>query len=209
MSEGLTLLCATGNAHKLREFSEAAGPEVAIEGVGAKDCPETGATFAENAAQKALCYSASVNPSRWRDSGTYLFADDSGIEADALDGAPGIFSARYAGAEATDAANNAKLLDDLAGLPQEQRTGRFVCAIALVRGDAVVARFEAAAEGRILSTARGEGGFGYDPLFYYPPLDCGFAELTPVQKWQVSHRGQAFRKMLAWLQDEIRGGKSL
>jgi len=187
------LWCATGNRHKLQEFQRAAGERITIRACGRVECPETGATFEENAVQKALCYAEAGDPGR------LVFADDSGIVVDALDGAPGIYSARFAGEDVTDQANNRLLVEKLRGVPEALRTGRFVCVIALVRGGEVLGTFEGTAEGRILEEEVGGGGFGYDPLFYFPPTGCAFAELTPEQKWRHSHRGEAFRAMLAWL----------
>jgi XTP/dITP diphosphohydrolase len=197
----LKLFCATSNAGKLREFRLAAGASIAIEGLPAADCPEDGDTFEQNAAAKALCYSraAAVNPALAGERPLYVFADDSGIEVDALDGAPGIYSARFAGPDATDASNNELLLARLRGVPTEQRRARFVCAIALTRDGELLETFRGTAEGRILETRAGAGGFGYDPLFFYPPLSCSFGELAAELKWQHSHRGKAFRQMLEWI----------
>ena len=188
----MSLYCATGNAGKLREFRTIAGP-VEIELVpGFRDldaCPETGSTFEENAIQKAAWYGPHAPG--------LLFADDSGLEVDALGGAPGVRSARFAGEGAGDAANNRLLLEKLRGAAD--RTARFVCAIALVRGSQVLATFRGAVEGRIIDEPRGEHGFGYDPLFYYPPFGCTFGEADDERKSAVSHRGQALRSMLASL----------
>jgi XTP/dITP diphosphohydrolase len=188
----VSLYCATGNAGKLREFRTIAGP-VEIELVpGFRDldaCPETGSTFEENAIQKAAWYGPHAPG--------LLFADDSGLEVDALGGAPGVRSARFAGEGAGDAANNRLLLEKLRG--SGDRTARFVCAIALVRGSQVLATFRGAVEGRIIDEPRGEHGFGYDPLFYYPPFGCTFGEADDERKSAVSHRGQALRSMLASL----------
>jgi len=190
----VTLYCATGNKGKLREFQQAAGPEVEIRAYGPLDCPETGSTFEENAVQKALCYAKALGGSE------LLFCDDSGLDVDALDGAPGIYSARFAGPGATDEANNALLLEKLRGVPRQKRTARYVCVIALVRGDEVLQTFRATAEGVIQDDAAGSGGFGYDPYFRFPPLECTFAELSAEEKWRHSHRGKAFRAMLGWLE---------
>lgn len=189
----LELWCATGNRHKLAEFQRAAGHGIQIEACGSLECPETGDTFEANAVQKALCYAKAGPADR------LVFADDSGIVVDALNGAPGIYSARFAGDEATDDANNRLLVEKLEGVPEEHRTGRFVCLIALVRGEETLATFAGTAEGRILEAEVGAGGFGYDPLFYFPPTGCAFAELSPERKWAHSHRGKAFRAMLDWL----------
>ena len=152
-------------------------------------CIEDGATFQENAVRKARHYAGHANG--------LLFADDSGLAVDALGGAPGVYSARFAGPAATDEANNRLLLEKLAGV--ENRNARFVCAIALVEGDGVRGVYHGAVEGMILEQPRGADGFGYDPLFYCPALGCSFGEATVKQKLAVSHRGQALRAMLASL----------
>lgn len=190
----IRLYCATGNAGKLREFREAAdNVRVAIELLpGFQQLPaavEDGATFEENAIKKALHYG--------RHADGLVFADDSGLAVDALGGAPGVYSARFSGEQATDASNNKLLLERLRG--ESNRTARFVCAIALVQGERVVGVFHGSAEGVVLDEARGTGGFGYDPLFYCPAFGCTFAEATGEQKFSLSHRGQAFRAMLASL----------
>ncbi|MGO9257601.1 MAG: RdgB/HAM1 family non-canonical purine NTP pyrophosphatase [Bryobacteraceae bacterium] len=187
----MRLYCATGNAGKLREFRLVAGhAPVEIEllpGYRAiPPCAEDGATFEENAIRKALHYG--------RHADSPLFADDSGLEVDALGGAPGVYSARFSGPNATDASNNRLLLEKLRGL--EDRSARFVCAIALVEGERLLGVYHGAVEGRILEAPRGAGGFGYDPLFYYPPFDCTFGEAGEEQKFAVSHRGQALRALL-------------
>ena len=189
----IELYCATGNKGKLREFQRASGGEFEIKPYGPLPCPETGDTFEANAIQKALCYSKALGTE------ALLFADDSGIEVDALDRAPGVHSARFAGEDATDDKNNALLLRKLEGVLDTERTGRFVCVIALVRGSEVLGTFRETAEGLILKDLAGEGGFGYDPLFYFPATGCTFASLGPEQKWQHSHRGKAFRAMVDWL----------
>ncbi len=190
----LELVCATSNRHKLAEFQLAAGERILLRGCGPLDCPETGDTFEANALQKALCYAA-VNEAEW------LFADDSGLVVDSLGGAPGIHSARYAGVEASDLANNRLLLKNLAGVPQGRRTARFVCSIALLRNGSPAATFRGEAEGRVLRRHSGSGGFGYDPLFHYPPLGRSFGRLSPAVKWGHSHRGKAFRALLAWIRE--------
>lgn len=190
----IRLYCATGNAGKLREFRMAAasGP-VEIELLpGYRElppCTEDGATFQENAVRKARHYAGHANG--------LLFADDSGLEVDALGGAPGVYSARFAGPAATDEANNRLLLEKLRGI--EHRNARFVCAIALVEGGRVRGVYHGTVEGMILEQPRGAGGFGYDPLFYCPASGCTFGEATAEQKWALSHRGQALRAMLASL----------
>ncbi|MEO8369407.1 MAG: RdgB/HAM1 family non-canonical purine NTP pyrophosphatase [Candidatus Solibacter sp.] len=188
------LYCATGNAGKLGEFRLAADlSRIEIDHVpNFKQLPEAvedGATFEENAIKKALHYSPHA--------AGLLFADDSGLEVDALGGAPGVYSARYSGLGATDEANNRLLLERLQGTAN--RKARFVCAIALVDGPRVIGVYHGAAEGEILNEPRGANGFGYDPLFYCPAFGCTFAEATGEQKFSLSHRGQAFRSMLASL----------
>jgi XTP/dITP diphosphohydrolase len=183
--------CGTSNPGKLREFQEAA-PHYELRAVSVPAPEEIGETFEENACEKAVYYAAHTSG--------YLFADDSGLEVDALDGAPGVHSARYAGPEATDADNNALLLERLRGV--ENRTARFVCVIALVRDGRLVQTFRGAVEGRILDAPRGSGGFGYDPLFYYEPFGCTFGEASLDQKMNVSHRAQALRAMFTFLDSE-------
>lgn len=151
---------------------------------------EDGATFEENALKKARTLADF--------SGMLTLADDSGLEVDALDGAPGIYSARYAGEEGNDGKNNEKLLKQLADVPQERRTARFVCALALCapkfRGmkDWTVRE---SCEGRIAVALKGENGFGYDPLFFYPPFGKTFGEIDRETKATVSHRGKALKKL--------------
>jgi XTP/dITP diphosphohydrolase len=186
--------CATGNAGKLREFrlaGEVLGIEIEpLAGLKSLVAPEeTGATFDDNAKLKAEYYS--------RFARGLLFADDSGLEVDALGGEPGVFSARYAGKHATDEANNQLLLSRLGEVVQ--RSARFVCAIAVAEAGQAVRTFRGKVEGEILREARGPGGFGYDPLFYYPPFNCSFGEVEGERKFAVSHRGNALRAMLAWL----------
>jgi XTP/dITP diphosphohydrolase len=193
----VTVYCATTNAGKLREFGLIAAhygagrlqvePVPGLREVAAPE--ETGATFAENAGLKAAFYSGLVDG--------VVFADDSGLAVDALGGAPGIYSARYAGEGATDAANNAKVLAELAGTGN--RTARFVCAMAVARGGEVLGVFEDDVAGELLNEARGPNGFGYDPLFYYPPFGCTFGEAAAERKLLVSHRGKAMAKMIEWL----------
>lgn len=190
--------CATGNAGKLAEFRLAAhvlGFErieiQPLEGLHElPSCEEDGSTFEENAVKKALHYSAYCPE--------FLFADDSGLEVEALGGAPGVRSARYS-EEGTDEANNRLLLEHLAGAGD--RRARFVCVIALARGGRLEATFRGEAEGRILEAPRGREGFGYDPLFLYPPLGRTFAELDAQAKMRVSHRGEALRKLFHYLAD--------
>jgi XTP/dITP diphosphohydrolase len=188
------LYCATGNPGKLREF-RLAGQVLGIEieplpGIHSIAAPEeTGATFEENAKIKA-CYYSRFAPGP-------LFADDSGLEVDALKGEPGVFSARYAGPGATDEANNRLLLERMA--KKRRRGARFVCVIALAQAGQVLKTFRGTVEGEILPEERGPGGFGYDPLFYYPPFGCSFGEVDGEKKFDVSHRGNALRLLFKHL----------
>lgn len=159
------------------------------------DFPETvedGATFEENALKKAR--------EAARFSGLPALADDSGLVVDALNGRPGVFSARYAGAGAGDAANNARLLEECRNVPDEHRQAAFVCVLAFVTPEGVERLFTGRVAGRILSEARGEGGFGYDPLFLVDGFDRSMAELTLEEKNGVSHRAQAFMKFREYLE---------
>ena len=191
----MTVYCATGNPGKLREFQLAA-PDFDVQrlpiSVAAPE--ETGDTFEANAAEKAIAYGQHV--------AGYLFADDSGLEVDALGGDPGVRSARYAGEHASDEDNNALLLERLRG--ETNRTARFVCVIALVKDGRLEKTFRGAVEGRILDCPRGTGGFGYDPLFYHEPFGCTFGEASIEQKMTVSHRAQALDAMFAYLRDDRR-----
>jgi XTP/dITP diphosphohydrolase len=150
---------------------------------------ENGRTFEENAKIKAEFYSSLTEE--------FVLADDSGLEVAALDGAPGIYSARYAGPNATDADNNVLLLRRLEN--QDHRAARFVCAVALARAGRVCTTVRGTVEGEILGQPRGNRGFGYDPLFFYPPLGRTFAELSRNEKFAVSHRGQALRRLFTYL----------
>ncbi len=199
----IELFCATSNPGKQREFQQAAGPDVVIHRLPPVPCPEDGETFEENAKAKALCYShaAASVAGESRQEARLVFADDSGLVVDALGGAPGVHSARFAGPNAGDEANNVLLLEKLSGLPPSERTARFVCCIALTRGGSPLEMFRAEVGGIILERPIGEGGFGYDPLFFDPELGKSFAQLAASEKWGASHRGKAFRKMLAWLRD--------
>ncbi|HXE90550.1 MAG TPA: XTP/dITP diphosphatase [Terriglobales bacterium] len=190
------VLIATSNPGKLRDFAGAAAT-AGVEVVGIPHfsslsaVAEDGATFEANARKKAEHYSRYLP-------GELVLADDSGLEVDALDGAPGVRSARYAGETATDDENNARLLRQLEAVPDERRTARFVCVIAAARAGQTLATFRGEAAGRILRAPRGSQGFGYDPLFLFPSLGKTFAELTPEEKAKVSHRGRAFREFLQW-----------
>ncbi len=195
------LLIATRNAGKVREYREllAALPlEVTYldaEGI-TLEVEETGDTFADNAVLKATTYA--------RASGLWTWADDSGLEVDALGGAPGVYSARYAGPNASDADRYRKLLDALAGVPWDQRTARFRCVVALATpegGD--VRTTEGVCEGIIAFGPLGNNGFGYDPVFYLPDRGVTMAQLPPEEKHAISHRGRAARAMVAVLSGMI------
>jgi len=191
------LVLATGNAGKLREMREILAPwNVDVRSMAeftAASAAETGLTFVENALLKARFAAAA--------SGLPAIADDSGLEVDALHGSPGIYSARYAGASASDADNNARLLVELAGVPGPDRTARYRCAMVFLRWpeDPAPVVAQAAWEGHIGQAPRGDGGFGYDPLFLVDDGKRTAAELTPADKNERSHRGQALRRLVAAL----------
>jgi XTP/dITP diphosphohydrolase len=194
---GLTdLLLASQNAGKLAEMRVlVAGLPFRILGprdVGIEESPEeTGTTFIENAILKARYYS--------KRSGLLAVADDSGISVDALAGGPGLHSSRFGGEGATDADRNRLLLEKLSGVPLERRGARFTSAVAVARGDAVLFDVVESVEGRIAEEARGSNGFGYDPLFFYPPYGATFGEVSHERKDQVSHRGKAFARLREFL----------
>lgn len=183
----MKLYLATSNAGKVREFLGAGLDVDLLPGLSGIPIPaEEGLSFEENAIAKGLYYS------RFSEAG--VIAEDSGLEVEALGGAPGIYSARWAG---DDAANNARLVEELLG--QSNRRARYVCVIALVQGGEAVGSFRGTVEGEILEVPRGQGGFGYDPYFYYPPFGQSFAEISKERKAEVSHRGAAIRQLSAWL----------
>jgi XTP/dITP diphosphohydrolase len=202
------ILIATSNPGKLSDFAGAA----AVHGIEVAGIPnfsalplvvEDGRTFEENARKKAEGYSIHAP-------GEIVVADDSGLEVDALHGAPGVHSARYAAdepqladANTDDEANNARVLRELNDVPAEKRTGRFVCVLAAARDAKTLATFRGVAEGVILNTPRGTNGFGYDPLFYFPQIHKTFAELSAQDKSRYSHRGAAFRQFLDWCEKRI------
>ncbi len=196
------ILVATSNPGKIRDFLGAArvhDVELDLLPDYRKIEPpvEDGDTFEANARIKAEYYSRLV-------SGQLVLADDSGLEVDALGGAPGVRSARYATDETgytgedIDDRNNALVLERLENVPEERRSGRFVCVLALARAGKTIATFSGTAEGRILRELRGAHGFGYDPMFFFPEIGKTFAELSAEEKSHYSHRGEAFRKFLAW-----------
>jgi len=200
----MRVLIATSNKGKLRDFAGAAAVYgIVVEGLpGFAELPEAvedGATFEENARKKAEHYSRFAPRE-------LVLADDSGLAVDALKGAPGVYSARYAASDdvsgnSSDAANNAKLLSEMAGVEEGERSAQFVCVISAARDGREVAHFRGEAAGVLLRAARGTMGFGYDPLFYFPSLEKSFAELTPAEKAVVSHRGAALRKFLDWARE--------
>ncbi len=198
----ISLYCATANSGKQREFQQAASSGIVVHRLGQCSCPEEGSSFDENAISKALCYCNALQPKDELGDDALVFADDSGLVVDALDGAPGIYSARFAGSDATDDTNNQKLIRELRKVPERRRTGRFVCSIALVRSENILGVFHGKVEGRILTSPTGKGGFGYDPLFFYPQLKKTFAELPSETKWKCSHRGKAFRAMVKMLKEK-------
>lgn len=190
------LLVATGNQGKFREIEELLRGTVGIlvslaDFPGVPPVEEDGATFAENAVKKALTAA--------RVTGMPVIADDSGLEVEALGGRPGVYSARYAGADADDAENNAKLLKELANVPADERTAAFRCAIALCFPDGNCRTFAGELAGVILREPRGTGGFGYDPLFLVPEYGQTLAELPLAVKNAISHRGKALAALLEYL----------
>lgn len=198
----MELLVATRNGGKLKEIRRLLDElGIAVKGLDAfpelPEVEEDGATFAANAVKKAeaVC----------RLTGLPTLADDSGLETAALDGAPGVYSARYAGPGATDADNNRKLLAALAGVPAKERRGAFCCAMALARPGEKARIFHGKVEGLILDAARGEGGFGYDPLFLVREYGKTMAELPLEVKNRISHRGQALRQVVEFLKSGEEG----
>jgi XTP/dITP diphosphohydrolase len=190
----MKIYCATGNQGKLREFQLAAQLEnievETIPGLDAIPAPEeTGLTFEANAALKACYYSTQAEG--------LVFCDDSGIEVDALGGAPGVYSARYAGEQGGDEANNDLLLDNMEAF--EDRTARYVAVIAVASRGELLVSFRGEVEGQLTRERRGTNGFGYDPLFFYPPFGCTFGEADGQRKHEVSHRAAAFRRLIDWL----------
>lgn len=190
------LLLATGNPGKVREIRRALeGLPLGI--VGLSDVltvpppAERGRTFSANARTKALYYAR-----RWKGP---VMAEDSGLEIDALGGAPGVRSARFSAPRPSDEKNIRKVLRLLQGLPAARRKARFVCVMVLVEGGRVVGEFRGQVEGRIAAEPRGQSGFGYDPIFYYPPFKKTFAELAPGAKNEISHRGRAVRELRAFI----------
>lgn len=203
------VMIATSNKGKLRDFAAVAA-EHGIDIVAVPDfekispAREDAPTFEANAAKKAEHYSRFA-PNQ------IVLADDSGLRVDALNGAPGVHSARYAALEqsetgtthanSADAANNQRLLRELSSFEEDRRTASFVCEIAVARNGRLLAMFHGDVQGSILHEQRGTGGFGYDPLFFISNLNKTFAELSSEEKSSISHRGQAFRKFLKWYEE--------
>ncbi len=196
-----TIVLASNNAGKVREFNALlAGLDLEVvpqSQFGVAEIEETGLTFVENAILKAR--NAAQHARR------PAIADDSGLEVDALDGAPGIYSARYAGPGASDAANLEKVLGMLNGVPETKRTARFQCVLVYLRHalDPTPLIVQGTWEGRILEAPRGRSGFGYDPVFFVPTHGCSAAELLPETKNSLSHRGQALRRLLELLPGRV------
>ncbi|MFV0575235.1 MAG: XTP/dITP diphosphatase [Vibrio sp.] len=193
------LILATGNQGKVKEMADLLaefGFDVEAQSqYNVSEVAETGTTFIENAIIKAR-HAA-------KETGLPAIADDSGLEVDYLKGAPGIYSARYAGEDATDQQNLDKLLDAMKGVPEEQRTARFHCVLVLMKheNDPTPIVCHAKWEGRLLEAAEGTNGFGYDPIFWVPEDQCSSALLEPVRKKQLSHRGKALKKLFAALSE--------
>jgi len=196
-----TIYLASGNAHKLHELQtalEEANLSISVKGPaeigGMPEVEETGSTFEANSLLKA----EGLRPIGPADG--WFLADDSGIEIDALDGRPGVISARYAGLDCEDEANNDKVLDEMRGVPESERTCRFRCVLALV-GKGVEQTFSGACEGTLLFERRGTGGFGYDPLFLPDESESTFAEISLEEKAKISHRARALTQLVAWLEN--------
>ncbi len=194
------LLIATKNKGKVREIADMLAPmgirvTSLLDHAGMPEIIEDGITFRANAAKKAVVIA--------RHTGLVVMGEDSGLEVDALGGRPGVYSARYAGEGADDEANNDLLLKELSGVPDEKRTARYRCAMALADKDALVDVVEGACEGRIASVRRGSNGFGYDPLFLIPSRQKTFGELDLAVKHTMSHRADALRKFLKLLENYL------
>ena len=199
------IVFATGNENKMKEIRmilEDLGMEIlSMKEAGVDvDIVEDGASFEENAEIKARAVARVLT-------NDIVLADDSGLEIDYLDKAPGIYSARFAGEETSYDIKNRILLDRLEGVPDEERTARFVCAIAAVFPDGTVAVVRETIEGRVAYEPAGDNGFGYDPIFYVPEYGCTTAQMSPEQKNELSHRGKALRSMRAILKEKLDGGQ--
>lgn len=191
------IVVATHNAHKTSEFRAMLAPGWEVRDLSSwPEWPvpeENGTTFEENAVIKALAAGRRLGPE------VLVVADDSGLEVDALGGRPGIFSARYAGPGAGDVANRDKVVAEMAEVPEDQRTARFRCVLAVARGGEIAGCFDGAVEGRVTTAASGASGFGYDPVFIPDGHEATFGELPPEVKNGISHRSRALGKLTAWL----------
>jgi XTP/dITP diphosphohydrolase len=202
----IRLLIATTNPDKLREIRSILMP-LPVELGSLRDLlpipepEETGTTFEENARIKGLYYAAALAGTERE--GSYTVAEDSGLVIDALGGAPGVHSARFLRPDASYTERFAEIYRQLALRPNEPRSARFICAVAVVRAGALVYETRGTIEGRIAEAPRGTHGFGYDPIFYYPPYRCTLAETIEAAKLQVAHRGKAFRQVARWLENEM------
>jgi XTP/dITP diphosphohydrolase len=198
------LLVATTNPGKIREIRETLA-DAPVTLLGLADLPpieepeETGETFEENARLKALYYAARAGSHHSGSDSVLTVAEDSGLVVDALDGAPGVRSARFLRPEATYPERFAEIYRRLAERREAPRTARFVCALAVVGNGHVVYETTGTVEGEIAASPSGSGGFGYDPIFYYPPYQATLADVTQQAKVTVAHRGVAFRKLASWL----------
>ena len=199
------LLLATTNQDKITEF-KARLKSLALSIFSLRELriasvfPEKGQTFLENARGKSLYYSQ-----YWKN---LTLAEDSGLEIDYLEGAPGVYSSRFAGPDATDEANLQKVLHLLGRIPRKERKARFISCMVLSRRGQIITEIQGYAHGFITTQKKGQGGFGYDPIFFFPPLGKTFAELSPEEKNEVSHRGQALEKLCAFLNGYLKSQKS-
>jgi XTP/dITP diphosphohydrolase len=198
-----TLIVATNNAHKAQEFAEVLGSDWKVytaKDIGNIDWKENGATFLENSKIKAVAVSHRL-PEKYKHA--IVIADDSGLCVDALDGAPGIYSSRFAGASASDQENNTLLLEKLTGKSSTERSAHFVCALTIYQNGTLINTIEGKFHGRVSDTLSGEGGFGYDPLFIPDGYDKAVATFSPELKNKISHRGQALAKFKEWVESQI------
>jgi len=196
LAKQLTLVVGTRNRKKKKEIEKILeGFPVRLLSLAdyphAPEVEEDAATFEGNARKKALMLADAL--------GEWVVADDSGLEIDALDGRPGVYSARYAGTDASDSEKCLKVLAELADVPEENRGARFRCTIAVARPGGVLFTVEGRCDGRIAREMKGAGGFGYDPIFFYPDRGCTFAQMSPEEKNSVSHRGRALELFKAEL----------
>lgn len=192
----IKIVLATNNSHKVSEFKSC----FAQRGIDAEIIPISATGFTGDIVEDADTFegNAHIKAKTLCDfTGMIAVADDSGLAVDALNGAPGVYSARYAGEKCSDSDNIAKLLSELEGFPESERSARFVCSICVCRPDGAEMTVSAnSGEGVIIEECRGDGRFGYDPVFYYPPMEKTFAEMSPGEKNSVSHRGRAIEKLL-------------